>query len=80
MTAPNAAPDEIGGLNRLLVLALLALAGAGAADEACRIAARGWSLLRHQHPREAGRLTAALHTLTREVRFEPPNQGETSHE
>ncbi|MGC8477829.1 MAG: hypothetical protein ACP5NP_15875 [Acetobacteraceae bacterium] len=76
MTAPHPAPDEIGGLTRLLVLALLALARAGAADEACHIAARGWSLLRHQHPREAERLTAALHTLTREVRFYPPNQGE----
>ena len=80
MTATDAARDEISGLNRLLVLALLALARAGAADDACRIAARGWSLLRHQHPREAGRLTAALHTLTREVRCDPPNQGETGHE
>ncbi len=80
MTMPNAAREEIGGLNRLLVLALLALARAGAADEACRIAARGWSLLRHQHPREAERLTAVLHTLTREVRFKPPKQGETGHE
>ena len=76
MTAPDAVPDEIGGLTRLLVLALLALARAGAADEASRIAGRGWSLLRHQHPREAERLTAALHTLTREVRFYSPNQGE----
>lgn len=80
MTAPNPVPDEIGGLTRLLVLALLALARAGAADEACRIAARGWFLLRHQHPREAERLTAALHTLTREVKFDPPNQGEIGHE
>jgi len=80
MTAPNAAPDEIGGLNRLLVLALLALARAGAADDACRIAARGWSLLRRQHPREAERLTAALHTLTHGVRLDPPNKGDTDHE
>ena len=80
MTTPDAVTDEIGGLNHLLVLALLALARAGAAEEACRIAARGWSLLRHRHAREAERLTAALHTLTREVRFGPPNQGDTDHE
>lgn len=64
MTAPTAAEDALGGLNRLLVDALLALAQAGAADEAWRIAARGWSLLRHHNAREAERLTAALHTLT----------------
>ena len=80
MTMPNAAREEIGGLNRLLVLALLALARAGSADDACRIAARAWSLLRHHNAREAERLTAVLHTLTREVRFEPPSQGETGHE
>ncbi len=80
MTAPDAGADEIGGLNRLLVLALLALARAGAAEEACRIAGRGWSLLRHRHAREAERLTAALHTLAREVRLDPPNQGDTDHE
>ena len=80
MTATDAAPDDIGGLNRLLVVALLALARAGAAEEACRIAARGWSLLRHRHAREAERLTAALHTLAREARFDSPNRGETDHE
>ena len=72
MTASDAVVEQIGGLNRLLVLALLALARAGAADEACRIAARGWSLLRHHHAREAERLTATLHTLTREVGWIPP--------
>jgi hypothetical protein len=80
MTAPDAVVDQVGGLNRLLVLALLALARAGAADEACRIAARGWSLLRHRHAREAERLTATLHTLTREVRLDPPNEGDTDHD
>ena len=77
MTAPDTVADQVGDLNRLLVLALLALARAGAGDEACRIAARGWSLLRHHHAREAERLTATLHALTREVRFDPPNQPET---
>ena len=80
MTASDAVVEQIGGLNRLLVLALLALARAGAADEACRIAARGWSLLRHHHAREAEQLTATLHTLTREVRLDPPNQGDTEHD
>ncbi len=79
MTTPDVVSDEIGGLNRLLVLTLLALARAGAAEDACRIAARGWSLLRHHHAREAERLTAALHTLAREVRRDPLNQGDTDH-
>lgn len=72
MTAPDAAGDELGGLNRLLIAALLALARAGPAEEACRIAARAWSLLRYHNPREAERLTAALHTLARQVRADPP--------
>ncbi|MGH7042614.1 MAG: hypothetical protein ACREFY_10845 [Acetobacteraceae bacterium] len=76
MTTPAIVADDVGALNRLLVLALLALARAGAAEDACRIAARGWSLLRHHHAREADRLTAALHTLAREARFDPPNQGD----
>ena len=80
MTAPDAVADQVGGLNRLLILALLALVRAGAADEACRIAARGWSLLRHHHAQEAERLTATLHTLTRGVRLNPPNQGDADHD
>lgn len=79
MIASEVTGDEIGGLNRLLVLALLALARAGSAEEACRIAARAWSLLRHHHTREAERLTAVLHTLAREARLDPPNQGDTDH-
>ncbi|HTN11189.1 MAG TPA: hypothetical protein VL154_09470 [Acetobacteraceae bacterium] len=69
----------IAGLNRLLVQALLALARAGAAEEACRIAARGWSLLRHHDAREAERLTAALHSLSNGVRLDLGNQGESRH-
>ncbi len=79
MTEADAAND-IAGLNRLLVLALLALARNGAAEEACRLAARGWSLLRHRHAREAERLTASLHRLAREVRHPPPDQGDNRHE
>lgn len=69
----------IAGLNQLLVQALLALARAGAAEEACRIAARGWSLLRHHDAREAERLTAALHSLSNGVRLDLGNQGESRH-
>ena len=79
MTAPHSAEDEVAGLNRLLIVALVALARAGPADEACRIAARAWSLLRHNNAREAERLTAALHSLTRYVGSDPLNNGDTDH-
>ena len=74
MTAPDSAGDELGSLNRLLIAALLALARAGPAEEACRIAARAWSVLRHHNAREAARLTGALHTLTPLVRSDPSNK------
>lgn len=76
MTAPGSDGDEVGSLNRLLVVALLALARAGAAEEACRIAARAWSLLRHHNAREAERLTAVLHTLTHQGASVPSNRGD----
>ena len=50
--------------------ALVALAEAGQADRASRIAAVTWSRLRHHHPGVAVRLTALLHRL---VRLEPPS-------
>ena len=40
---------------------------------------RGPAVQRHHHVREAERLTAVRHTLTREVRFDPLNQGDTDH-
>ena len=76
MTAADIAGDEVGDLNRLLVVALLALARAGATEEACRIAARAWSLLRHHNARAAERLTAVLHTLTRQGASVPSNRGD----
>lgn len=79
MTAGREGAAPIAGLNRLLIEALLALARAGAAEEACRIAARGWSLLRHHDAREAERLTAALHSLSHGVRLDVTNQGESNH-
>jgi hypothetical protein len=59
-------PDnELSVINRLFVAALMALAQAGEADSACRLAARGWSALRHTNHREAERLNAAMHALAR---------------
>ena len=52
-------------LNRLFDEALRALGDAGRTDEACELAARGWSLVRHASPREGERLNGTLHYLTR---------------
>lgn len=54
-------------INRLFIGALIALADTGKPDDACRLAARGWSVLRHNNGREAERLGAALHRLARSV-------------
>lgn len=62
-----ASDPALPALNRLFTAALLALAESGEADRACRLAAQGWSVLRHDNPREAERLTAALHRLARDV-------------
>lgn len=61
----DASPETLAALNRQFTQALLALAEAGQADAACRLAASGWSVLRHQHPREAERLNGVMHALTR---------------
>lgn len=65
MRAEEPPEQALASLNRLFVTALLALAQAGRAEEACRLAAKGWSALRDHNPREAERLNAALHGLTR---------------
>jgi len=57
-------PDTIAALNRLFIQALLAMGDAGEIDAACRLAAQGWSMLRHDHPREAERLNGVMHNLT----------------
>ena len=59
------APDPIVRLNRLFAQALLHMGDAEETDSACRLAAQGWSLLRHQYPREAERLNGVMHNLTR---------------
>jgi hypothetical protein len=56
--------DPLKGLNKLLVRVLRDLATAGRNEEACRFAAEGWSLLRHDAPKEAERLNGLLHYLT----------------
>lgn len=57
-------PDPIAALNRLFAQALLRLGDAGEIDAACRLAAQGWSLLRHDQPKEAERLNGVMHNLT----------------
>lgn len=54
----------IAALNRLFMQALLQVGDSGDTDAACRLAAQGWSLLRHEWPREAERLNGVMHSLT----------------
>jgi len=65
MDNPLMADETLALLNRQFIQALLALAKAGQADAACRLAASGWSILRHQYPREAERFNGVMHSLTR---------------
>lgn len=53
-------------LNKLFDRSLKLLGDAGQTDEACRLAADGWKLLRHAWPNEGGRLNGTLHYLTRQ--------------
>jgi hypothetical protein len=57
----------IAELNRLFMRALLLAGEAGEAESASRIAAAGWSKLRHDYPREAERLNSAMHALARNL-------------
>lgn len=59
------ADEALLALNRLFDKALRALGDAGKTDEACELAASGWSLVRHVSPREGERLNGTLHYLTR---------------
>ncbi|MEO6929734.1 MAG: hypothetical protein ABI190_11265 [Casimicrobiaceae bacterium] len=54
-------------MNHLFVQALRRIGDCGNADDldaACRLAARGWSLLRPDWPRDAERLNGLMHSLT----------------
>jgi hypothetical protein len=59
--------DLLPALNRVLLRALLALAEAGHADRACRLAAEAWVVLRRKCPHEAERLNGVMHALTRTI-------------
>lgn len=61
VSAATSAP--IGALNAVLVDALKALRAGGQADLGCRLAARAWAVLRHDHPGEARHLERLLHVL-----------------
>lgn len=65
--AADDAGAAIAKLNRLFVQALLEIGKRSDPDEldaACRLAAQGWSALRHGWPREAERLNGVMHSLT----------------
>lgn len=73
-TDDRAAPtpsEAVAELNRLFDKALRALGDAGRQDDACELAAKGWTLLRHEWPKEGERLNGTLHYLTRTVRPQP---------
>lgn len=64
MTAPD--QDElITELTAVLAKSLRALGKAGQPDEASRLGATGWSLLRHDQPREAEKINGTMHYLAR---------------
>jgi len=62
-TAP--AVDVVDGLARTLARACRALAEAGRPQDAGRLAADGWVLLRHRHPDQALRLDGTMHHVAR---------------
>jgi len=77
--APDAghqADDPQAAVVSLLLQAAAALARAGEADRACRIAASAWAALHETRPDLAARVTAALHGLTRRTGEAP---GTTAH-
>jgi uncharacterized protein (DUF2249 family) len=66
--AEDAKPEDAqAAVTSLLLQAAAALARAGEADRACRIAASAWAALHPVRPDLAARVTAALHGLTRRV-------------
>ena len=79
---PSAGPHAPAGsltadfdtLLRVLARALRALGEAGEPEEASRLAAEGWSTLRHTQPEAATRLNGTLHYLAR-----LPDPADTPH-
>lgn len=50
---------------KILIRALRELGKSGQPDTANRLAARAWSALRHNHPREAEHVNGLMHFLAR---------------
>ncbi|HNQ98756.1 MAG TPA: DUF2249 domain-containing protein [Trueperaceae bacterium] len=63
--------EAVAALNKLFDKALRALGDAGRQDDACELAAQGWSLLRQEWPKEGERLNGTLHYLTRTLKPKP---------
>jgi uncharacterized protein (DUF2249 family) len=59
--AESAVHESIDGLTRVLARACRQLAHAGQPEEAGRLAADAWTLLRHTHPVQAQRLDGTMH-------------------
>jgi hypothetical protein len=74
MKAAVSAEHALPMINRLFIRALLALAQAGKAEQARRLGAQGYAALRHCHTREAERLNAVLHSLTRHRSLVSPGE------
>ncbi len=57
--------DDFEALLNLFIKSLRKLGEAGRADDANRLAARGWSALRHHQPVAAERINGTMHYLAR---------------
>lgn len=57
--------EALAKLSKLLDEGLRKLGDGGQQDEACDLAARAWTLLRHAWPKEGERFNGTLHYLTR---------------
>jgi len=63
--ASAGADEDFEALLKVLVRALRRLGETGHAEDANRLAARGWSAIRHRHPVAAERLNGTMHYLSR---------------
>ena len=75
--AAGQAADPQATVVSLLLQAAAALAGAGEADRACKIAASAWAALCDARPDLAARVTAALHGLVRRAGEGPGRPGDS---
>ena len=57
--------EDFDALLKVLVRALRRLGEAGYPEDANRLAARGWSAIRHRHPVAAERINGTMHYLSR---------------